>query len=111
MFPNKTPDEIAAELLVKYADREDVTEEELRLCIEDVEPLMNWDVVKELVQYARSVEKQHNKNFCFALTTNGMLIDDDVIDFANRELYSMLMICEKASPVKSAKKNRRISTY
>ena len=49
------------------------------------EPLMNFDVVKQLVAYARSVEKQHGKNFRFTLTTNGMLIDDDVIDFANRE--------------------------
>ena len=50
------------------------------------EPLMNFDVVKKLVEYARSIEKQHNKNFRFTLTTNGMLIDDDVIDFANREM-------------------------
>ena len=48
------------------------------------EPLMNWDVVKKLVEYARSVEKQHNKNFRFTLTTNGVLIDDEVIDFANK---------------------------
>ena len=46
------------------------------------EPLMNWDVVKRLVEYARSVEKERGKNFRFTLTTNGMLIDDDVIDFA-----------------------------
>ena len=48
------------------------------------EPLMNFDVVKQLVAYARSVEKKFNKNFRFTLTTNGILIDDDVIDFANR---------------------------
>ena len=47
------------------------------------EPLMNWDVVKELVAYARVQEKIHNKNFRFTLTTNGILIDDDVIDFCN----------------------------
>ena len=35
------------------------------------EPLMNWDVVKQLVEYARSVEKERGKNFCFTLTTNG----------------------------------------
>ncbi len=45
------------------------------------EPLMNFDVVKEIVAYARSIEKQHNKNFRFTLTTNGMLVDDDVIEF------------------------------
>ena len=46
---------------------------------------MNWDVVKQLVAYARSVEKEHNKNFRFTLTTNGILIDDEVIDFLNKD--------------------------
>ncbi len=55
------------------------------------EPLMNWDVVKRLVAYARSVEKQAGKNFRFTLTTNGMLIDDDVIDFANREMSNVVL--------------------
>ena len=57
----------------------------------EVEPLMNWDVVKRLVQYARSVEKERGKNFRFTLTTNGMLIDDDVIDFANREMSNVVL--------------------
>ncbi len=55
------------------------------------EPLMNWDVVKELVSYARVQEKIHNKNFRFTLTTNGMLIDDDVIDFSNREMSNVVL--------------------
>ncbi|MBR3839090.1 MAG: thioether cross-link-forming SCIFF peptide maturase [Clostridia bacterium] len=55
------------------------------------EPLMNWDVVKELVAYARSVEKQYNKNFRFTLTTNGMLVDDEVIDFANKEMSNVVL--------------------
>ena len=55
------------------------------------EPLMVWDTVKKLVEYARSVEKQHNKNFRFTLTTNGMLIDDDVIEFANREMHNVVL--------------------
>ncbi len=55
------------------------------------EPLMNFDVVKRLVAYARSVEKEHGKNFRFTLTTNGMLIDDDVIDFANRECSNVVL--------------------
>lgn len=182
MYQDKTADEIVSELLEKYSDREDVTEEELRLCVGDVEglvkaqklytedtfeamagtfkersgnvvkalclhvahtcnlncsycfasqgkyhgeralmsfevgkraldfliensgtrrnlevdffggePLMNWDVVKDLVKYARSVEKEHNKNFRFTLTTNGVLIDDDVIDFANREMSNVVL--------------------
>ena len=55
------------------------------------EPLMNFDVVKQIVAYARSIEKQHNKNFRFTLTTNGMLIDDDVIEFANRECHNVVL--------------------
>ncbi|MDY5350159.1 MAG: thioether cross-link-forming SCIFF peptide maturase [Candidatus Ventricola sp.] len=55
------------------------------------EPLMNWDVVKQLVQYARTQEEAHHKHFRFTLTTNGMLIDDDVIDFANREMSNVVL--------------------
>jgi uncharacterized protein len=55
------------------------------------EPLMNFDVVKQLVAYARSIEKAAKKNFRFTLTTNGMLIDDDVIDFANRECSNVVL--------------------
>ncbi|MDO4485957.1 MAG: thioether cross-link-forming SCIFF peptide maturase [Bacillota bacterium] len=182
MFNSKSADEIVSEMLTKYANHGDVTEEELRLCIEDVqslidagklysedtfadaagvfkersgniikalclhvshtcnlncsycfasqgkyhgdqalmslevgkraldfliensgsrrnlevdffggEPLMNWDVVKELVAYAREQEKAHDKNFRFTLTTNGVLIDDDVIDFANREMSNVVL--------------------
>lgn len=182
MFNSKSADEIVTEMLTKYSGRSDVTEEDLRLCIEDVqslidagklysedtfadaaggfkersgniikalclhvshtcnlncsycfasqgkyhgdqalmslevgkraldfliensgtrrnlevdffggEPLMNWDVVKELVAYAREQEKAHDKNFRFTLTTNGILIDDDVIDFANREMSNVVL--------------------
>lgn len=55
------------------------------------EPLMNWDVVKQLVAYAREQEKIHDKNFRFTLTTNGMLIDDDVIEFCNREMSNVVL--------------------
>ena len=55
------------------------------------EPLMNFQVVKDLVAYARSVEKERGKNFRFTLTTNGMLIDDDVIDFCNREMSNVVL--------------------
>ena len=55
------------------------------------EPLMNFDVVKKLVAYARSVEKERGKNFRFTLTTNGMLIDDEVIDFANKECSNVVL--------------------
>ena len=55
------------------------------------EPLMNFQVVKDLVAYARSIEKEAGKNFRFTLTTNGVLIDDDVIDFANRECSNVVL--------------------
>ena len=55
------------------------------------EPLMNFDVVKRLVAYARSIERERGKNFRFTLTTNGLLIDDDVIEFANRECANVVL--------------------
>ena len=182
LYGKKKETEIIAEMLEKYKEREDVTEEELKLCLEDIEvlvkakklytedtfetmagtfkersgnvvkalclhvahtcnlncsycfasqgkyhgdralmsfevgkraldfliensgsrrnlevdffggePLMNWEVVKDLVKYARSVEKEHNKNFRFTLTTNGVLIDDEVIEFANKEMSNVVL--------------------
>ncbi len=182
LFPERSEDEIVAEIMNTYGDRPDVTPEDIRICIDDVrylkdnnklytpdsyaplagefkkrsgnvikalclhvshtcnlnceycfaaqgryngeraimsfevgkraidfliensgtrhnlevdffggEPLMNWDVCKQIVEYARSVEKQHNKNFRFTLTTNGMLIDDEVIDFCNREMSNVVL--------------------
>ncbi|MEE1320333.1 MAG: thioether cross-link-forming SCIFF peptide maturase [Acutalibacteraceae bacterium] len=55
------------------------------------EPLMNFDVVKQLVEYARKIEKEHNKNFRFTLTTNGVLLDDDVIDYLNKEMCNVVL--------------------
>ena len=55
------------------------------------EPLMNFDVVKRLVAYAREREKECGKNFRFTLTTNGVLIDDDVIEFSNREMSNVVL--------------------
>jgi len=55
------------------------------------EPLMNWQVVKDLVAYGRSLEKPNNKKFRFTLTTNGVLLDDDVIAFANKEMANIVL--------------------
>ena len=55
------------------------------------EPLLNWDVCKRLVEYGRSMEKECNKNFRFTLTTNGLLIDDEVIDFCNKEMGNVVL--------------------
>ncbi len=194
-FKEKSEEEIVADMLAKYGDREDVTEEELLLCMEDIralvrmgklytpdtfeemagkfkersgnvvkalclhvahtcnlncsycfasqgkyhgdralmsfevgkraldfliensgkrrnlevdffggEPLMNWDVVKQLVQYARSVEKEHNKNFRFTLTTNGILIDEDVIEFANKEMSNVVLSLDGRKEINDLKR-------
>lgn len=55
------------------------------------EPLMNWDVVKRLVAYGREQEKLHNKQFRFTLTTNGVLLNDEVMEFANREMSNVVL--------------------
>ena len=55
------------------------------------EPLMNWQIVKDLVAYARSIEKDAGKNFRFTLTTNGVLLDDEVTDFCNREMHNVVL--------------------
>ena len=181
LYKNTSADEIVAQMMAKYGDREDVTEADIRQCIEDVaaleqagklfaedtyghmafdfkkrvtevkamclhvahvcnltcdycfasqgeyhgeralmsfevgkqaldflvansgkrrnlevdffggEPLMNWEVVKQLVAYGRSLEEPHNKKFRFTLTTNGVLVDDEVIEFANREMNNVVM--------------------
>ena len=55
------------------------------------EPLMNWEVVKKLVTYARSIEKDSGKNFRFTITTNGLLLNDEIMDFINREMYNVVL--------------------
>jgi uncharacterized protein len=55
------------------------------------EPLMNWQVVKELVEYGRSLEKPHNKKFRFTLTTNGVLLNDEILEFANKEMANIVL--------------------
>lgn len=55
------------------------------------EPLMNLDVIKEIVSYGRSKEKEHNKKFRFTITTNGVLLDDDSIDFINKEMSNVVL--------------------
>ena len=55
------------------------------------EPLMNWQVVKDLVKYGREQEKIHNKNFRFTLTTNGVLLNDEVMEFCNKEMANVVL--------------------
>lgn len=55
------------------------------------EPLMNFDVVKQLVAYGRSLEEPYHKKFRFTLTTNGVLLNDDIIEFANKEMGNVVL--------------------
>ena len=55
------------------------------------EPLMNFDVVKKTVEYARAKEQEFGKNFRFTITTNGLLLDDDKIDFINKEMHNCVL--------------------
>ena len=55
------------------------------------EPTMNWEVVKQLVEYGRSQEKEHNKKFRFTLTTNGVLLNDEITEFCNREMSNVVL--------------------
>lgn len=73
-------------LLEKSADRQN-----LEVDFFGGEPLMNFDVVKKLVEYGRSKEKEYNKRFRFTITTNGMLLDDDKIDFINKEMSNVVL--------------------
>ena len=74
------------------------------------EPLMNWEVVKQLVAYGRSKEKEFNKNFRFTLTTNGMLMTDEVMEFLNKEMANVVLsidgrkeINDKMRPTRNGK--------
>jgi uncharacterized protein len=55
------------------------------------EPLLNWEAVTETVKYGRSLEKQHGKNIRFTITTNGLLLDDEKIDFINKEMSNVVL--------------------
>lgn len=55
------------------------------------EPLMNWQVVKELVAYGRSLEEPYHKKFRFTLTTNGVLLNDEILEFANQEMANLVL--------------------
>ncbi|MGN0636821.1 MAG: thioether cross-link-forming SCIFF peptide maturase [Huintestinicola sp.] len=55
------------------------------------EPLMNWDVVKKLVEYGRSREEEYHKHFRFTVTTNGLLLDEEKMDFINKEMSNVVL--------------------
>lgn len=70
------------------------------------EPLMNFDVVKQIVAYAREQEKLHDKVFRFTITTNGMLLDDDAIEFINKEMYNVVLSVDGRKSVSDRMRKR-----
>ena len=71
------------------------------------EPLMNFDVVRSLVEYGRSLEKEHNKKFRFTLTTNGMLLNDEILEFANKEMANLVLSIDGRKEVHDRMRPRR----
>ena len=55
------------------------------------EPLLNWKVVKQLVEYGRSLEEANHKKFRFTLTTNGVLLNDEIMEFCNHEMSNVVL--------------------
>ncbi|MEM1483964.1 thioether cross-link-forming SCIFF peptide maturase [Oscillospiraceae bacterium PP1C4] len=70
------------------------------------EPLMNFEVVKQVVDYARSLEAKHNKLFRFTITTNGVLLDDDKIDFINKEMSNVVLSIDGRKEVNDKVRSR-----
>lgn len=71
------------------------------------EPLLNWQVVKDLVAYGRSMEEAHHKKFRFTLTTNGVLLDDEKFDFINREMSNVVLSIDGRREVHDAMRPHR----
>ncbi len=71
------------------------------------EPLLNFDVVKELVAYGRSLEEKYDKNFRFTLTTNGLLLNDEILDFANKEMSNLVLSIDGRKEVHDRMRPRR----
>ena len=71
------------------------------------EPLMNFEVVKKLVKYGRSLEEPNNKKFRFTLTTNGVLLDDDILEFANKEMSNLVLSLDGRKEVHDLMRPRR----
>ena len=66
------------------------------------EPLMNWQVVKDLVAYGRSIEEANHKKFRFTLTTNGVLLNDEILEFANKEMANLVLSIDGREQVHNA---------
>lgn len=70
------------------------------------EPLMNFETVKQIVDYGRSLEEKHNKKFNFTITTNGMLLDDNNINYINKEMYNVVLSIDGRKEVNDKMRKR-----
>jgi uncharacterized protein len=70
------------------------------------EPTLNFDVVKQIVAYARDVEKEHNKNFRFTLTTNGVLLNDEMIAYINETMQNVVLSIDGRKEMNDAMRKR-----
>lgn len=77
----------ALDFLVEQSD----TRHNLEVDFFGGEPLLNWDVCKKLVEYGRSIEKKYDKNFRFTVTTNGVLLNDEIMEFCNKEMGNVVL--------------------
>jgi len=74
------------------------------------EPLMNFEVIRQLVQYGRELEKQYNKQFRFTITTNGLLLDDETLDYINREFVNVVVSIDGRPEVHDRLRKTRTGT-
>lgn len=91
---------------IDFLLEQSVGRENLELDFFGGEPLMNFDVVKQVVEYARSKEAEYNKKFRFTITTNGVLLDDDKIDFINREMANVVLSIDGRKEVNDKVRHR-----
>ncbi|MBR1669785.1 MAG: thioether cross-link-forming SCIFF peptide maturase [Butyrivibrio sp.] len=71
------------------------------------EPLMNWEVVKKIVEYGRSIEKEKGKNFRFTITTNGTLLNDEILEYVNKEMGNIVLSIDGRKEVNDAMRPKR----
>lgn len=76
---------------IDYLIANSVSRKNLEIDFFGGEPLMNFEVVKQLVDYGRSVEKDYNKNIRFTITTNGVLLNDEIIDYINENMHNVVL--------------------
>ena len=91
---------------IDFLLKQSANRENLELDFFGGEPLMNFGVVKQLVEYGRSKEKEYNKKFRFTITTNGMLLNDENMDFINKEMSNVVMSVDGRKEVNDRMRKR-----